>query len=108
MNKKKNRPDERALFFAKRLRQTLTSQINEIILFGSRARGDANEGSDYDFAVILNKKDTSTVNEVHHTELDFLNRFDILSSSLIYDKENWNRRKNMPIGINILREGVKL
>ena len=108
MNKTINLPDPKALFFAERLRQSIASQIKEIILFGSRARGDASEGSDYDFAVILNKKDASSVDKVRRTEVEFLNRFDVLSSALIYDDNDWIRRKNMPIGINIRREGINL
>ncbi len=38
-------------------------QVCRIILFGSRARGDYEEGSDYDFLVIINK-DLSRVEKI--------------------------------------------
>jgi len=99
--------DERALYFSRRLRQRI-STVRKIILFGSRARGDAHEGSDYDFAVILDKKDKSAVSTVREVEVEFLDRYDTLSSSLVYDQQEWERRKNLPIGLNIEQEGVQL
>lgn len=39
--------------FARRLREKLGERVEEIILFGSRARGDAREDSDYDVLVVV-------------------------------------------------------
>jgi uncharacterized protein len=39
------------------MRQTLGSRVSEIRLFGSRARGDADEESDFDFFVALRDDD---------------------------------------------------
>ena len=35
--------------------------LDRVVLFGSRARGDAQEGSDYDVAVFLNLKQSDTL-----------------------------------------------
>jgi predicted nucleotidyltransferase len=98
--------DERSQFFSERLRRRLPDYIRRIFLFGSRARGDAWEGSDYDFAIILTEKNDSIIKTIRDVEVEFLNRFDMLAASLVYSEHEWDERKNYPIGINIRKEGV--
>lgn len=42
--------------FAQVVRNKLKTHLKKIILFGSRARGDFREGSDYDFLIIVDKR----------------------------------------------------
>ena len=95
-------------YFSDNLRSRLGDDLRQLILFGSRARGDSREGSDYDFVVILREKNRRMVERVRDTEVDFLNRYDELSASLIYDEAEWDQRKRLPIGVNIEREGIRL
>jgi uncharacterized protein len=106
MNNKK--PDEKALYFSRRLRQRMGKNVRKIFLFGSRARGDFHEGSDYDFFILLDKKGPVQKEEVLENEVEFLNKFDELSACVVYDEESWEWRKNSPLGINIEREGILL
>jgi predicted nucleotidyltransferase len=99
--------DPKAQFFSNRLREKVPGLLR-VILFGSRARGDARDGSDYDFAVVLEKKDAKSVKAVRGAEVDFLNKYDALSSSVIFNTSEWERHKSLPIGLNIAREGVPL
>ena len=99
--------DKKALYFMKRLKEKVPG-LRSVILFGSRARGDFREGSDYDFAVILDEKNAKTVGAVRGAEVDFLDKYDMLSSSIIFNAAEWERHKNLPIGLNIAREGVLL
>ena len=39
--------------FARRLRETFGETISEIVLFGSRAKGEPHGDSDYDFLVVV-------------------------------------------------------
>ncbi|OGU39234.1 MAG: hypothetical protein A2X61_07050 [Ignavibacteria bacterium GWB2_35_12] len=105
---KKIYDNEKIRFFTEEIKERLGTNLKQLILFGSHARGDFNEDSDYDFAVILNKKNAKSVNDIRETEVDFLNRFDELTASLIYDEKEWKQRLRLPIGINIEREGVRL
>ena len=100
--------DEKALFFSAKLRERIGPTLRQVILFGSRARGEAHEGSDYDFTVIVTRKDPKIREMVLKTEVEFLDRFDELSSCLVFDEAGWELRKSFPIGINILREGIQL
>jgi uncharacterized protein len=100
--------DDKALFFAGRLREQIGSRLLQLVLFGSRARGDAHEGSDYDFLVVLDTKDEAIRERILITESEFMNKFEELSACLIFDEPDWERNKKFPIGINILRDGVPL
>ncbi len=100
--------DEKIKYFHEALRSKLHDNIRGIYLFGSHARGDATEKSDYDFLVVVKERKEADVHAVREIEVEFLNRFDALSSSLIYDDEEWDRRKELPIGLNIQREGILL
>lgn len=95
-------------YFADSLRFQLNERIKQIALFGSRARGDFKEGSDYDFLIVIDKKDQQIVRTIRNIEVDILDNFDVLSASLIYDESEWERKKRFPIGINILREAIWL
>jgi predicted nucleotidyltransferase len=44
--------------FRRALSEVYGSNIERVVLFGSRARGDARPDSDYDIAVFLNKLET--------------------------------------------------
>jgi hypothetical protein len=45
---------------------------------------------------------------VRGAEVDFLDKYDTLSSSVIFNTAEWKRHKTVPIGLNIAREGVHL
>lgn len=104
----KPRDEAKIKFFSDTLRSRLGDNLCQLILFGSRARGDWHEGSDYDFVVILRRKKPEMIDQVRDTEVDFLNRYDELSASLVYDEREWERRRHLPIGVNIEREGIRL
>ncbi len=63
-----------------RLQDRLGENLKELWLFGSRARGDADEDSDYDALV----------------------------GSICFSPEAWVRSKRTPLGLNILKEGIRL
>jgi len=100
--------NEKVIFFSSALRKRLSGTIRQIILFGSRARGDAYEGSDYDFVVIVTERNKDIIDSIREVEVEFINRFDEVSASLIYNEEEWRRRRTLPIGINIEREGIRI
>jgi len=94
--------------FLQRLRQHLGDRLKEVILFGSRARDDWEEGSDYDFLIIVDKKTKEVRNIVLDIESELLHKTNKLLSSLIYSEEDWERSKNFPLGRNISKEGIRL
>lgn len=99
---------KRAAYFSAALRKRLGANLRQVILFGSRARGDFREGSDYDFAVVVRRKDPSVQSSVVEAGVDFLNRFDEVSACVVYDETEWAESTRLPLGVNIKREGIAL
>ena len=95
-------------FFSINLKSILSENLSALILFGSRARGDAREHSDYDFLIIVDKKDKDIKSKIIDVEVETLNRFEKLTSSLVWDEKDWELKKRFPIGMNILKEGIFL
>lgn len=81
----------------------------EIILYGSRARGDYKKDSDWDVLII-----TSTVlnNNVKEALRDGLYKIEVKHlqdlSSIIVDRNHWEYWEIMPLYKNVAREGVVL
>ena len=84
----------------------LGSHVKQIVLFGSQARGDAHEGSDYDFLVVVDKRTRRVREKVLDAGVEMLNRYDQLFASLLYSEDEWREGERFPIGWNIRREGV--
>lgn len=102
-----NAPD-RAQQYAQRLRQVLGTHLKRVVLFGSQARGDAREGSDYDFLVVVDQRTRDVRETVLDVGVEMLNRYDQLFGALLYSENEWERSRRFPIGWNIQREGITL
>jgi len=83
---------------------------SEIYLFGSRARGDARETSDWDLLVLLNRQnipfevETRFMDEFYDIELETGE----IISPLIYSRNDWFGRHSVtPLYKYIQKEGVK-
>ena len=91
-------------------RRLLTDfEVEGIVLFGSAARGEADDESDLDL-LILTKKPLARATRHRITDLIFdINlRHGTKFSSLVIDRENWETgaASVLPIHDEILRDGV--
>ena len=82
-----------------------------IILFGSRARGDAEVDSDWDFLVLTQKTDTDSLSDnlrkimLHQVEL----RYDVAISLIVKNEMTWkNDYAFTNIFESITEEGIQL
>ncbi len=83
----------------------------EILLYGSRARGDSIEQSDWDFLILLDGNvDDQRTDKIRHRLYELEWEFGEVISSIIRNKEEWNSMpfKSMPIHHEIEREGIRL
>jgi predicted nucleotidyltransferase len=91
--------------FLSELRASLGPTIREIWLYGSRARGDAQDGSDYDMLLVAEGAVPDLRVKVQKAEWVCMERHNALVSSIVYTEEQWAERKQTPLGWNIQREG---
>jgi predicted nucleotidyltransferase len=80
------------------------------ILFGSRARGDARETSDWDILVLLDK-DRITVrdmDEISYPIHEISWEIDEMVNPVMYTTRDWESKKGTPFYENVMKEGVAL
>lgn len=83
----------------------------EVILFGSRARGDARPDSDWDFLILTDKKMTSELQqEIWDTLYEKVELPNLqVISALIHEKGTWQQTHQVtPLYQNIKQEGQLL
>ncbi len=94
--------------FTKIIRNQLKNRLKKVVLFGSHARGDFTEGSDYDFLVIVDEREKRIQEIVLDASVKIMNRYGELIGCIVCDETEWERKKRFPIGLNILKEGIEL
>ncbi|MEW6558473.1 MAG: nucleotidyltransferase domain-containing protein [Elusimicrobiota bacterium] len=91
------------------LKNLYKDNLSRIILYGSKARGDATGGSDIDIMVVLKKIENKIVEFEKiikmTTEIDF--QYELLTSIILKDEQEYLTR-NSPLLLNVRREGVEL
>jgi uncharacterized protein len=83
----------------------------DIILFGSHARGTANEDSDWDILILLNTANVSrkTEQEYRHELFDVELEIGEPISTFVYSKTDWETKHSVtPLYYNISREGIRI
>jgi predicted nucleotidyltransferase len=81
----------------------------KIILFGSRARNEANTESDWDLLVLTPKKISTLYKNLIRDELFFVElETNQVISSLIRNEKDWENFQTTSIYKNILNEGIEL
>ena len=81
----------------------------EIILFGSRARGDHRTDSDWDFLILLDEEISESLkrkirDKIYEVELET----DEIISTLIENKTDWLKYEITPLYKNIEKEGIEV
>jgi uncharacterized protein len=82
----------------------------DVILYGSRARGDAAEDSDYDLLVLVDRRADVSLHEELISSIFYLQDDDAVLTLAIHNRDLWSSRlyKAMPFRENVDREGVLL
>ena len=94
--------------FATLLRQRLGSHLRQILLFGSRARGDAQDGSDYDMLVVVDQRTPELRAAILEVESQCMERYGALVATVLRSETEWQQLQGLPLARNIAREGVGL
>lgn len=94
--------------FASALRARLGNHIQQIVLFGSRARGEAREHSDYDVLVIVDRRSPDVRSVILEIEADLMDRYGALVATILRTDAEWRVAQGLPLARNIALEGVPL
>mgnify|MGYP001443714835 CR=1 FL=1 len=100
--------DKITQIFTNKIKEKLSNHLKNMYLYGSRARGDYTERSDYDFMIVVDKRDKNIVDIITDETVNMLNDYSELVSAIIYEEEEWEFKKYIPLGRNILKEGIAL
>ena len=93
--------------FRTRLQQLYGERLEQVILFGSQARGDAVEGSDIDVMIVL-KGEVKVGEEIARTSQlcsDLSLAYDVALSRIFTSAERF-AHEHSPLLVNVHREGV--
>ena len=96
--------------FCVALTETYGDRLERVVLFGSRARGDAREDSDYDIAVFLHDYTPGTSNELYRLadlSTDLLEETGAFVHAMPYPAGFYNDAR-MPLMYAIRAEGIDL
>ncbi len=96
-----------ALDFSNTIKNRLRKHIKKIVLFGSYARGNPTKKSDYDFLILVDRKDKKYRDIVLDVSVEMLDKYNTLIGTIICDKKEWQIKKKFPIGLNIIKEGIE-
>jgi len=81
----------------------------KVILFGSRARGDSKNDSDWDFLILTSQKVNEQVKRAFRENLiDTELEAGQVISTIIYSKKSWLNYRNTPLFENINSEGIEI
>ena len=82
----------------------------KVILFGSQARGDYHEGSDWDILILLDKQNLSPsdFDEFAYPLFELGWMIDAEIHPMLYTFSDWERRNMLPLYKDVLKEGIEL
>lgn len=83
----------------------------QIVLFGSQARGDARQDSDWDILILIDKEERITNSDFDRIAYPFVElgwHLDADINPILYTKNEWKKRYFTPFYQNVTKEGIEL
>lgn len=88
------------------LKKTFKKEIKDIILFGSRARGDYEPDSDYDIIVLVDKETKELDDKIFELTWKIGFEHNVSISAFVFEKSIFEKDKYEPLFMNVRKEGV--
>jgi predicted nucleotidyltransferase len=105
-------PNERAavMEYVARIRSRFPQHILAVMLFGSKARGDADAESDIDLLVLVDEESGEFRSHLWHVASDVSLEFNVVISARVFGQVRWEeaRRMRLPLYRAIVADGVLL
>ena len=88
----------------------ITPKGSEVILFGSQARGDAHEGSDWDVLILLDKEKVTgeDMDEFSYPLREMGWDYNECINPLLFTKKEWQQNSASPFYENVAQDGIRL
>ncbi len=92
------------------LQTRFENQLVEVLLFGSKARGDVHPGSDIDLLVILNDPNAKNLSEARALGFDILLTYDVFLSIRAMSQQQWQTLADIDSLFyrNLTKDGIPL
>ena len=104
MRKIKTGDDQVLMVIKERLHEVLGDNVRQIILFGSRSRGIAERGSDYDILLLVGKRSETLEDHVDEIAYEMLDRYGAVVTTFVDEIVAFQQEKDEPLFCNI-RQG---
>jgi len=105
-------PNDRAavMEYVTRIRSRFPDRILAVVLFGSKARGDADPESDIDLFVLIDAESNEFRSELWRIASDVSLEYNVVLSPRVFGQARWaeTRRIRLPLYRAIVADGVPL
>lgn len=91
--------------FKGEVKKALGDRLDRVVLFGSRARGDADDESDFDFLVALRKVEKQDKDKIQKIASDLSLKYNIVITALVIPSEDFREDRYFYLYENIQKEG---
>ena len=103
--------DRRAVkAFSERVWQTYPKRVSQMVLFGSKARGDSHAYSDIDVLLIVDREDWRFRHAISGIAADVSLAYDVLIGPRVIGQKRWARMRHRRITLyeNVQADGIEL
>ena len=96
--------------FIQRVLDELDAQVFQVILFGSKARGDSNADSDVDVLILANEENRRLQETINIIASQISLDYDVLFNPLLIAEARWRQMSSERFSVcrNVERDGVTL
>ena len=101
---------EAIIEYVPRIRGQFRNRVLAVMLFGSKARGDADPESDIDLLVLVDMESSEFRSQLWRIASDVSLEYDVVLSPRVFGQSRWDetRRIRMPLYRAIVADGVPL
>ena len=105
-------PNEHAAIttYVARIRERFRDRVLAVMLFGSKARGDADPESDIDLLVLVDAETSGFTSQLWRIASDVSMEHNVVLSARVFGQKRWDetRRIRLPLYRAIVADGVPL
>ena len=96
--------------FANRVRQQFGDQVVSVLVFGSRARGEAEPDSDMDLLVIMSDAGPEIRRAIRYLAVEVWLKYGIYLSTRVWNRAHWGKLEELQTLLyrNICKDGISL